>query len=338
MTTQLEVSLHDQVIGYLVDEGHETSFRFRSSYWDDPGRCVLGQWFEDGRPDDVYRGPGSLPAFFSNLEPEGALGRWLSRRNNLGEGALELLGVAGDDLPGAVRLIRVEPVNYPPRSVVYRAPPKTPSFSLAGVQLKLPMSLDRDDRLVLSLPGELSDWFAKIPKAGRYQGLIENEAATMNWARHSGFAVAECHVHSVSETLGLELQLEPGWITSALLVRRYDRSPKGRIHQEDLAQAQWLDPEQKYPLERNDRSRFDDQSEHRRRGLASVEGTGRYVARLLGITGFEEYLRRFVFVVASGNGDAHLKNWSLWYPEGHRPQWTPLYDQVSTVAFGPLLG
>ncbi|MEQ1508486.1 MAG: HipA domain-containing protein, partial [Myxococcota bacterium] len=247
----------------------------------------------------------------------------------LGTGVLELLGVAGEDLPGAVSVRRVDPVRHPARSVVHQPPKPTPAFSLAGVQLKLPMSLDRQDRLTLSLPGELSDWFLKVPTGDRYRGLAQNEAATMNWARHAGFSVAECVVRSdVPAVDGLD------GMTGApcLLVRRFDRGVGGKIHQEDLAQAQWLDPEQKYPRDTGG-STFDDASEKRRRGLASAEGMARYAARLLGTDGVVEYLRRFVFVVASGNGDAHLKNWSLVYPDRRRPTWSPLYDQVSTVAW-----
>jgi serine/threonine-protein kinase HipA len=37
--------------------------------------------------------------------------------------------------------------------------------------------------------------------------------------------------------------------------------------------------------------------------------------------------------VAAGNGDAHLKNWSLLYPDGVEATLTPLYDQVCTLAW-----
>lgn len=38
-------------------------------------------------------------------------------------------------------------------------------------------------------------------------------------------------------------------------------------------------------------------------------------------------------MVASGNADAHLKNWALVYPDGVRPVLSPLYDQVATIAW-----
>lgn len=328
MTARLEVLLHGDSIGELVDEGGSSAFQFYPRYWEDPHRVVLGQWFEDGRPDEVYRGPGSVPAFFANLEPEGSLATWLARKNGLGSEVLAMLGVVGSDLPGAVELRRLDGPD-PPVRTVFQPPPPTPSFSLAGVQLKLPMSLDRHDRLTLPLPGELSGWLAKFPSEGRYSGIVANEAATMHWARVAGFPVADCRIHAPPQLdAGLGIDLEN--VEEVLLVRRFDRVDGRRVHQEDLAQCLWLDPDQKYP---GDSRRFDAASERRRRGATTVEGIARYAARLLGPSGFDAYLQRFVFVVASGNGDAHLKNLSLVYPDGRRPTWAPLYDQVSTVAW-----
>lgn len=46
-------------------------------------------------------------------------------------------------------------------------------------------------------------------------------------------------------------------------------------------------------------------------------------------------MRRLVFVVLSGNGDAHLKNWSLVYPDGVTARLAPVYDQVFTLPYIP---
>lgn len=40
-----------------------------------------------------------------------------------------------------------------------------------------------------------------------------------------------------------------------------------------------------------------------------------------------------MFVVLSGNADAHHKNWSLRYPGGQAVELSPAYDQVATVLF-----
>ncbi len=44
-----------------------------------------------------------------------------------------------------------------------------------------------------------------------------------------------------------------------------------------------------------------------------------------------EYLRRFLFVIASANTDAHHKNWSFIYPDGNKPCLSPAYDQLNTM-------
>jgi serine/threonine-protein kinase HipA len=50
-----------------------------------------------------------------------------------------------------------------------------------------------------------------------------------------------------------------------------------------------------------------------------------------------EFVRRLVFVIASGNEDAHLKNWSLVYPgAGTHAAMAPAYDLVSTIQYDGL--
>jgi serine/threonine-protein kinase HipA len=51
-----------------------------------------------------------------------------------------------------------------------------------------------------------------------------------------------------------------------------------------------------------------------------------------------EACRRLGFVIASGNNDAHLKNWSRLWGAGPRPSLTPCYDFVATVAWPRAFG
>jgi serine/threonine-protein kinase HipA len=46
-----------------------------------------------------------------------------------------------------------------------------------------------------------------------------------------------------------------------------------------------------------------------------------------------EFVRRVVFSVLIGNGDMHLKNWSLLYPNGRTPVLSPAYDFVATLPY-----
>lgn len=47
-------------------------------------------------------------------------------------------------------------------------------------------------------------------------------------------------------------------------------------------------------------------------------------------------IRRLAFLVLIGNGDAHLKNWSLIYPDGISARRSPAYDRVATVTYIPM--
>jgi serine/threonine-protein kinase HipA len=46
-----------------------------------------------------------------------------------------------------------------------------------------------------------------------------------------------------------------------------------------------------------------------------------------------EYVRRLAAMVVMGNLDAHLKNWSLCYPDGRTARLSPAYDLISVSAY-----
>ena len=71
--------------------------------------------------------------------------------------------------------------------------------------------------------------------------------------------------------------------------------------------------------------------------VAGLAHRGRDIASL------REAVRRTVFNLLVGNGDAHLKNWSLIYPDRRRARLSPAYDLVCTAVHlpdpgNPLLG
>jgi serine/threonine-protein kinase HipA len=331
MTGPLCVLLHGAPVGRLWEVGARVAFQIDLGWWDQPDRPTLGQWFEDSAPDEVHFGePGRLPPFFANLEPEGNLRQWLARRHRVDAGVLELLGAVGHDLPGAVQVVPEDGAVVQARRSVRPAASRVDAFSVAGAQMKLPMSLDKDDRLTLPEPGGLSGWILKIPPKVRYRGLAENEHAMMTWARRAGFDVP---VTRLRVAPAFESEEEGDVPRLSLLIQRFDRSDAGTIHQEDLCQVLNLDPDQRFPCGPIYKDRLDSASEAVREKAATMEGVGMVAQRLLGSAGSEEYLRRVVFVVASGNGDAHLKNWAVYYPDRRRARWSPLYDQVCTVAW-----
>lgn len=325
MTATVEVLLHERVIGSLnQDERGQWVFRFVEAYRRSPERPTLGQKFEDNLAG-VYRGKkGSLPPFFANLVPEpgGELRPILETHLGVAEGDdITLLERLGRDLPGAVE-VRAASVTSEGRlsgldetvepTEPFDADGEWMRFSLAGIQLKFSVIM-AEDRFTLPAHGRLGDWLVKLASR-RFLGLCENEYAIMRWAHGAGFDVPETILRPASALVGtLGEHAEPG--TNVLAVRRFDRDERGRkIHQEDLAQVVNLLPGHKY--------------DH-----YSYEDIVQIVAATAGDDAGDEMIRRLTLMIASGNGDAHLKNWSLVYPDRVRAILSPLYDQVATIAW-----
>lgn len=314
----LRVLLHDETVGLLsLNRNDGCEFRLLESYKRAYPRPVLGQSFLDDL-EQVHRSRARVPPWFSNLLPEGPLRELVAKQAGV-DSAREffLLRHLGEDLPGAVRIVADEPFAEPDSEDEAQPREKETSeqwhFSLAGMQLKF--SAQRGERgLTIPVSGRGGDWIVKLPDA-RYPKVPENEYATMRWAEASGIEIPELELVEVAEISGLPTQA--GAITErrALAIRRFDRlAPGRRIHMEDFAQVFGLYPEEKY-------------RKYNYETLASL------IFALTGEAGLNEYIRRLVFIILSGNGDAHHKNWSLMYPDGIRAELSPAYDLVSTVQY-----
>ena len=325
-----DVFLSDTLVGQLVDdEQGRVAFQRATSYRALPRRPVLGQQMEDDL-DATYEGaPGRLPAFFANLVPEGPTRDLLVRSTGVpSQDDLGLLSAVGVDLPGG---IVIRPSSAPPPFALDRAASEGDAstrrgegaglrlrFSVAGVQLKFSV-LREGENVVLPVQDDYGEWLLKLDSA-LFPGLVANEFATMEWARAAGFEVPECLVVS-PESLPAPLRTLDRANQPAFLIERYDRGPGGRVHQEDMAQVLGLYPECKY-------GRQEDSA------CPAVSYTQLLsVLRGLSREDYLEGLRRLALMVATGNDDAHLKNWSLLYPDGIRPRLSPLYDQVAVAAW-----
>jgi len=299
--------------------GDAWEFRFRPEYQNLHPRPVLGQIFEDDLAR-VHRENLRLPAFFSNLLPEGPLRELVARQAGVSNRREAfLLEVLGRDLPGAVVVDLVnggdiDDEEAPSAPAV--APPQVPTplkFSLAGVQLKFSV-LREGTRLNLPASGQGGRWIVKCPDP-RHPGLPANEISMLRWARKAGIEVPDHDLVPIAELQGLPDGLSfPE--AEALAVRRYDRVETSRIHQEDFAQVLGLFPDAKY-------MRY------------NYETIGNVIHAVAGPAAFVEFAKRLAFVVLSGNGDAHHKNWSLLYPDGAHAALAPAYDLVFTRAYDP---
>lgn len=317
---QFCVHLYDRLIGRLHRRDDVTRFVFEEGYWDDPNRPVLGLRFEDN-PRERHRSHMRLPPWFSNLLPEGRLREWIAQaRRTSTEREMELLAQVGHDLPGAVRVLAADemvPVELGDGGDSSGRRDSSMdslwSFSLAGVGLKFSM-LARGDRLVIPARGERGDWIAKLPDP-TYPGVPQNELAMMMLAKAVGIDVPEIRLVHRDEVVSLPERIWSGQ-DYLFAVKRFDRGP-GRelIHIEDMAQVRGFYPDAKY------------------RG--SFETVGALVYRGHDIESLREFARRLAFNILIGNGDAHLKNWSLIYHDQRLPTLAPAYDLVATFVYRP---
>lgn len=322
----LLVSLGQVQVGTIRSRtGGYAEFSFLPEYLTAAERPVLGQYFEDN-PTELHRSRFRLPPFFSNLLPEGGLRELIVRKAGVNaDMEADLLALLGEDLPGAVVVTRApgEAQGAEDREDgISRTTDEAAvahdgelRFSLAGAQLKFSVLYGGEGRgPSLPLSGRGGDWIAKLPSK-IYEDVPENELAMILWAGRVGITVPEVRLVAAAEVEGLPVQIAPE--RNVFLSRRFDRpSPGTRIHQEDFAQVANVRRDQRY-------------------GTMTHTTIARIVRAVAGEEDFDEVVRRTTFNVLIGNGDAHLKNWSLVYPDGLHARLSPAYDLVATVTYIP---
>ncbi len=315
----LAVWLGEDRVGTLVRlPDDRITFAFDPGYRARAERPVLSLGFKE-RDGGLYTPPISktrLPPYFANLLPEGELRRYLAAHLGTKEVRdFPLIAALGGDLPGAVRVVPegVGPLDDVPSDVDATAD-RPLKFSLAGVQLKFSAIEKTRGGLTIPANGVGGDWIVKLPST-TFAEVPVHEHAMLQLAREVGLDAPYSRLVPLAEIEGLPADLalaEP----RALAVRRFDRVDGRRIHTEDFAQVFRVYPEDKYKQ-------------------ASSESIARVLLAECGIDAVIGLVRRLVFTVLIGNGDAHLKNWSLIYRDPTAPQPAPFYDQVGTVVYMP---
>jgi len=319
---QLLVYLHDSKVGEIVRFADDrTMFVFDQKYKAASKRPTLSLSFKAANNYGLFepKRPRSqkLEPFFSNLLPEGHLREYLAERFNVKSSREFFLAAAlGLDLPGAVKLVLLgdhENESYESATKRQIEPVAPFRFSLAGVQLKFSAVLEGSGKLTIPVDGAGGSWIVKLP-AGRFQNVPEAEYAMMTFARKFGLDVPEFKLIRTGAIKNLpeEFSTSTG---KSFAVKRFDRSDSGgRIHMEDFAQIFGV-----YASEKYDVGHYGNIAE-----VLWVEA---------GESSLKEYLRRLVFNVGIGNGDMHLKNWSVLYHDTFTPSLSPAYDFVPTIAF-----
>ena len=312
-------------VGFLFNADIKNWFEFSDSYWSMPNRPILGQTFEEHGRFWQPSAHVALPHWFSHLLPEGRLrdavasaaGTNRAREFNL----LARIGV--DDLPGALRIgsaDELRAVRRPPELAMAENedPNKNPllKFSLAGTQLKFSIFKGKKG-LTVPARGQAGNVIVKLPD-GRpnFSDVPVAELAALNLARLSGIDTPKASLGLLSEIAGLE-----DWARNvsapALIVDRFDRQEDKRIHMEELAQVLNIPTAV-------------EAAKYRR---ANFETIASLIGGLCGVGSVGDVITRIVFNVLIGNGDAHLKNWAVLYPNGITPALSPIYDVLPTVLY-----
>ena len=323
----LDVFLGDALVGKLSrlpGSGDLNIFVFDDGYLANPQRPALSLGFK-GRTGNIVYEPRPyntrVHPFFANLLPEGHLRDYITQRDGVNrERDFFLLQALGEDLPGAV-IIR--PSDGPgqvngdfgqalaPPPGVSLSEDQPLKFSLAGVQIKFSAVREASGGLTIPAFGRGGSWIVKLPSE-RFEAVPENEYAMMRLAAAVGLNVPEIDLVPVASVQGLPAGMRED--ARAFVIRRFDREGGQRIHIEDFGQVFHLFPGEKYTR-------------------ASYGNIARVIWAELGEPGLREFIARLIFNVVIGNGDMHVKNWSLIYPDGRKPELAPAYDFLSTLAY-----
>jgi len=319
----LDVLLGGREVGTLTHlPGESTLFSFRDDYVEDPQRPTLSLSFKTADGSVASRARPThlkVPPFFSNLLPEGHLRDYLADRGGVNpQREFFLLWLLGQDLPGAVVVRPAEGEALPPEAVgdvdLEADRGEVLRFSLAGLQLKFSALMESDGGLTIPASGVGGSWIVKLPSA-RHVSVPENEYVMMELAREVGIRVPDTKLIPMADVAGLPSDTALSGL--ALAMRRFDRDGKGgRIHMEDFAQVFDVFPADKYET-------------------ASYENLAGVLWAEAAQSDVAELARRLAFSVLIGNGDMHLKNWSLIYRDGRTAELAPAYDFVATVPYIP---
>ena len=318
----LDVRLHGKAIATLTHlQGDRTIFAFNQEYIEDNSRSTLSLSYKDDLGGLITNSRPTqrvVPPFFSNLLPEGHLRHYLADRAGVNpQRELFLLWMLGQDLPGALSIHPMAGEALPPgaaQDLPSNARPNAYRFSLAGVQLKFSALENSNKRGGLTIPAEGvgGSWIVKLPSQ-QFAGVPENEFSMMTLAKMIGMDVPNINLIDIAAINGMPEGI--GELKGhALAISRFDRTTEGPVHTEDFAQVFGVFPDDKY------------------KG-ASYASIGRVIGIETGDAGTAEYIRRLVFNALIGNGDMHLKNWSLIYPDRRTATLSPAYDLVSTIAY-----
>ena len=177
-------------------------------------------------------------------------------------------------------------------------------MSISGVQIKASVKLNPANKQ-LEIAAEGGTHILK-PEPAEYPELPQNENLVMNMAHELKMKVPAHGLFKMADG------------RFCYIIKRFDRVPDGgKVHKEDMAQLLELPTEAKYS--------------------GSLEAVGNVVKAHAANPYLElyDFFQRVAFNFAVGNGDMHLKNWSLLTPSTGENRLTPCYDFVDSKMYLP---
>ncbi len=324
----LNISLHGVDVGVITHyAGGKNILTFNPTYlaMADAKRPVFT--LRQLRDPDYLNKPQirteKIPPVISNLLPEGALRELTAQAlqchiNN----EFSILAYLGKNLSGALIMSPIKAGNIPEWALeprLYTEPQQInvkhadTKFSLAGVQIKFSSSL-LDGRYHIDQEISQDMWIIKTPST-IHKGVPANEFTCMKLAQAVGADIPPIELIEINKLNGLpDIRLPDEEL--AYGIKRFDRNAQGRIHTEDFAQVFSLYPTDKYQK-------------------INYEQLGQVLYRSSdeGLADIQQMARRLLINILLGNGDAHIKNWSLIYTDQRSPRLAPLYDVVFTAPY-----
>lgn len=189
----------------------------------------------------------------------------------------------------------------------------TKRFSISGVQLKYSLKLEGKNLVLTDKGGEYI--LKPVPPSNLLiagKDVPENEHLTMQMAAQI------CKINTAENALIYFKDGIPAYIT-----RRFDVKPDGtKFQQEDFAQLT---------------NRTKEVSGENFKYDGSYEEIGNLIKNFVAasVPALERYFQVIVFNYLVSNGDAHLKNFSLYRNDSVEYTLTPAYDIMSTVIHTP---
>lgn len=326
----LKLVLHGRLVGYLAGfQNGRNVLSFADEFKNDISRPTFSLITHPGfsRADKLMAEPWvrnqRLHPTLSNLLPEGAFRELIAQGLKVHvDNEFHILSSLGEDLPGALIANPMEPDDVPDsvlathgkaKAVKFEKVTQENKFSLAGVQMKFSMK-EKDGRYNLSKGDVLGDWIVKTPST-MHKDVPVNEYTAMKLASLVEVDIPEIKLLELDKLDNLP-QINLPDENLAFAIKRFDRENDRRIHMEDFAQVLVKYPHEKY-------------------NAANYEQIGRILYEFSGdgLTDAQQFARRLLVNILLANGDAHLKNWSLLYPDQVTPKLSPAYDIVTTSVY-----